>query len=379
MAQYSEILIVGGGVIGLAIARSLHKAGVRDIAILEAETLGCGASSAAAGMLAPQAEADRADTFFDMCRDSLALYPHFAEELASETDIDIQLDRTGTLYIAFDHEDLADLERRFEWQQDAGLNVEKLDRVALLGREKSLSEKVLMGLYFPDDWQVENRRLIKALIRSAELNEILIHENSRAEQLVIEKGRVTGVKSGNRRYLAKTIILTTGAWTSTIKFGDNATPVAVKPIRGQMISFWPARPIVSHVIYSRRGYLVPRADGRVLAGATVEDAGFEIAVTETGVESLRTAAAEIAPILGDEMITEMWSGLRPFAADGMPLIGRVPGFDNVSIATGHYRNGILLAPITAELIASQLANESGSRYLEEFCVARFERAHDAGN
>jgi glycine oxidase len=376
VAQHSEILIVGGGVIGLCIARSLCKAGFRDIALLEQGTLGCEASAAAAGMLAPQAEADSADVFFDFCRASLAMYPDLAAELFEETGVDIELDRTGTLYLGFDASDARHLDERRNWQLSAGLRVEELSTRELLALEKNISTRAACGLLFPDDWQVENRRLIAALRALLTVNNVSVFEHSRADELIFEDGKIAGVTSGSRRYLANTTILTTGAWTSLIKFHAGVS-FTVKPIRGQMLCFRPDRPMFSHVIYSPRGYLVPRADGRLLAGATVEDVGFDKSVTKTGAESLHAVAAEIAPFIGNVRAVESWAGLRPFVTDGVPVIGALPGHENLLVATGHYRNGILLAPLTAKMIASQIAGESDSRYLEAFGAARFGRSIDA--
>ncbi|HEV8591438.1 MAG TPA: FAD-dependent oxidoreductase, partial [Pyrinomonadaceae bacterium] len=176
MAQTSEILIIGGGIIGLSIARELRKSGVSDIAILERGTLGSEASSAAAGMLAPQAEADSADLFFEFCRESCQLYPQFAVELLDETGLDIELDRTGTLYLGFNDADGEELLGRYSWQRDAGLAVESLSAADISKLEPNVSSKVRMGLLFPNDWQVENRRLVVALRRSTELSDIAIHE-----------------------------------------------------------------------------------------------------------------------------------------------------------------------------------------------------------
>ncbi|HKX84400.1 MAG TPA: glycine oxidase ThiO [Pyrinomonadaceae bacterium] len=377
MAQHSEILIIGGGVIGLSIAHSLRKAGVRDIAILDRGTLGCEASAAAAGMLAPQAEADSADTFFEFCRDSLALYEQFAHELLDETGIDIELDRTGTLYLGFNTADAEELSNRFRWQREAGLDVEQLSIEDVIRLEPNVSGHVNSGLLFPNDWQVENRRLLSALSRFAKIHDVGVYENTRVDELIVENGRAAGVISGSRRFLAKTTIVTTGAWTSLVKFGDDGWPFDVRPMRGQMICFRPERPMFSHVVYSPRGYVVPRADGRVLVGATVEDVGFEKDVTEAGVESLRTAAFEIAPTLESKQLVEKWSGLRPFVADGLPVIGALERYEDLLVATGHYRNGILLAPITAELIKSKLITGAESAYFDAFGAKRFNRSTNA--
>ena len=374
--KFSDVLIIGGGVIGLAIARELHKKGLRKISILERGSVGKESSHAAAGMLAPQAETDRADDFFSFCSEGLKLYPKFAGELFDETGIDIELDRSGTLYLAFTDEDVSEIRRRFEWQKQASLNVKHLPALDVRQIEPFVSPDVREALFFPNDWQVENRKLLYALQKYVQLNEIEIRENTEIENLLIENGKVAGVETANARFFAEKVVLATGAWTSLIKIGDYSLPFRVKPIRGQMISFHTAKRLFSKVIYSPRGYLVPRFDGRVLAGATVEDAGFDKSVTESGTEFLREHALEIAPSLVNLEIREAWAGLRPFAVDSFPVMGFLDEIKNLFVATAHYRNGILLAPITARILADKIVENADSDYLRIFSPHRFQTASE---
>lgn len=372
--NFSEVLIIGGGVIGLAVARELRQRGLRKISIIERGFLGKESSFAAAGMLAPQAETDRADEFFRFCGDSLRLYPQFAAELLDETGVDIELDQSGTLYLAFTDEDVSEIRYRFDWQKRAGLAVEHLRAEDARQIEPFISPDVREALFFPNDWQVENRRLIFALRRSAELNGIRIRENAEIKNLLIENDKIIGAQTADERFFAKTVVLATGAWTSLIKAGDYALPFKVKPMRGQMISFHAAKRLFKRVIYSPRGYLVPRLDGRVLSGATVEDAGFDKSVTASGIEFLRERALEIAPSLVNLEIRDAWAGLRPFAPDGLPVLGVLPEFENLRVATAHYRNGILLTPLTARILADEIAENKNSDYLKIFSPRRFKIA-----
>lgn len=366
----SDVLIIGGGVIGLAIARELHKKGIKKITILERGAVGKEASHAAAGMLAPHAETDKLDDFFFFCQESNRLYPAFAEELFEETGVDIELDREGTLYLAFTETDAQEIRNRFEWQKGAGLRVEHLSAQETRQTEPFVSPDVLESLFFPNDWQVENRRLIQALQKFAELNEIEIRENTEVTRLLSEDRKITGAETGAEKFFAEKVILATGAWTSFLKAGNLALP-QVKPIRGQMIAFHTAKRLFQKVIYSPRGYLVPRFDGRVLAGATVEDAGFDKSVSDAGTEFLRENALEIAPSLVNLEVAEKWAGLRPFAADGLPILGSFPQVENLFLATAHYRNGILLAPLTAKVLAEKMVENTGSNYLTVFSPNRF--------
>lgn len=369
-----EILIIGGGVIGLSIARSLHKAGMRRITVVERGWIGREASHAAAGMLAPHAETEKADDFYYFCRDSARMYPKFAADLLDETGINIELDQNGTVYLAFTEQDARDLDKRYRNQHAAGLPVERLSRQEILELEPNISPAVREGLFYPDDWQVENRKLLDALRKYAELNGIDIREHTSISELIIENGCVTGARNDTSSFRAEVTVLATGAGTSFIKFGGKPCPIAVKPIRGQMICFVTANRLLRKVVYTPRGYLVPRADGRILVGATVEDVGFDKATTVAGIESLRQAAAEIAPVIADLEIAESWSGLRPFAADGLPVLGELTGYNGLIIATAHYRNGILLAPLTASILTDHLTGCVRSRYLDCFSPQRFQVA-----
>lgn len=366
-----EILIIGGGVIGLSIARELHKSGVSSITVLEKGRCGEESSWAAAGMLGPQAEADETGIFFDICSTSRDLYPQFAADLLAETGVDIELDEQGTLYLAFTDEDVTEVHKRFKWQRKAGLPVEHLSADEARRAEPFISTDVRGALRFPGDWQVENRKLLAALRRYAELNGIEIRENSAVEQLVVEDGRVTGARTATGMILASHTIFATGAWTSLIKLGDLDMPHNVEPVRGQIVAFQTAKRLFQHVIYSRRGYIVPRADGRILAGSTSENVGFEKGVTDSAADALRQMAAEIAPNLSSLAVTDQWSGLRPFARDGFPVIGQFDGIDDLTIATAHYRNGILLAPLTARIVADKVVNKIEISTLAAFSPNRF--------
>lgn len=365
-----DVLIIGGGLIGLSLARELNRRGAGRIAVADKGEPGRESSYAAAGMLAVQAETDRADGFFEFCRESRTLYRDFAGELNEETGIDVEFDDSGTLYLAFTGIDVLEIRHRYDWQSRAGLAVERLSASETRKLEPFVSPDVAESLFFPNDCQVENRRLLTALVRYAETNGIAIRTGFEAHELVFESGRVAGVRSGDQEIRAHVTVLATGAWTSLIK-ADGLKMPPVSPVRGQMIGFQTAKRLFSKVIYSPRGYLVPRADGRILAGATVEDAGFDASVTEGGVAALRERAFEIAPSLAGLAVADSWAGLRPYAPDGHPVIGTFPGVANLVVATAHYRNGILLAPLTARILADLIVDGKVAPYLDAFGPDRF--------
>ena len=376
----SEILIIGGGVIGLVVARELHKRGVGRITLVERGVCGEESSWAAGGMLGPQAEADEGGAFFDICSASRDLYPALAAELLDETGIDIELDRSGTLYLAFTDDDVIELHERFKWQRKSGLPVEHLSAEAARRMEPFISPDVRGALFFPNDWQVDNRKLLAALKRYAEINGIEIVENTWVERLTVDGGRVTGAETDSQKFTADQTVLATGAWTSLIKLGLADLPFKIEPVRGQMIVFQTTRRLFQHVVYSRRGYIVPRLDGRILAGSTSENSGFDKSVTESAADTLREMATEISPNLASLPMADHWSGLRPYAPDGLPVLGPVEGSRGVFVATAHYRNGILLAPWTAKVVADSLIDGRSLEYLGLFDPDRFRlRGVGSGN
>ena len=361
-----DTLIIGAGIIGLCIARELHKRGERNIVLLDRSDAGSESSWAAAGMLSPQAEARETDSFLRFCSEARDRYPAFAEELRSETGIDIELDRTGTICVACSDRESLELAERAGSQDREGLDVQRLSAAEIRELEPELSEKVRDGLLFPNDWQVENRKVIQALIEYAKRYGILIRERIEARKLIIENGEVTGVETEQGNIYCGRVIITAGAWTSQIE----PLPAVVRPMRGQMICFHPERRLLRHVVYGTGCYIVPRRDGRILVGATVEDVGFDKSVTEEAVKLLRDNGLEMVPALGNVKMMERWCGFRPFASDGLPVLGCVSGIENLALATGHFRNGILLAPLTGSVIADHLYGTE-SPYLSLYGPARF--------
>lgn len=371
----SEVLIIGGGIIGLSLARSLRKKGAGKITILERGKIGQEASFAAAGMLIPQTESDIDDDFFRFRMEANKIYPQFSDELFEETGIDIELDKTGTLFLAFTESDSEKIHRRFAWQSSESFEVELLTAENLRKSEPFISPDVREGLLFPNDGQVENRKLILALQKFAELNEIEIREDSKVANLLFENGKTVGAETESEKFLAETVVLANGAWANSVALnGGNLALPKISPIRGQMLSFQTVKKFFNHVICSSEGYIVPRKNGRILVGATVEDAGFDKSLTDQGIEFLLERAAEISPSLINLEIADKWTGLRPFASDSLPILGNLPQSENLLIANAHYRNGILLAPLTAEILADKILARTDSHYLKIFSPQRFQTA-----
>lgn len=365
-SKTADVIIVGGGVIGLSIARELARRGVREVTLVERGELGAEASWAAGGMLGPQVEADQPDDFFRLACSSRDLYPEFADALLAETGVDVELDKTGTLYLGFTSSDELQMRRRFDWQVKAGLQIEWLTGDEARRMEPNISPHVVCALRFPNEYQVENRRLVQALAVSNQKLGVSLVTNCAVSSVHSEKGKVTGVETSSGFLGAPVVIVAAGAWTSQIM----PAHVQIVPDRGQMLCF-NAPQIARHVIYSARGYLVPRHDGRVLAGSTSEQVGFDKRVTDDGAQSIKSMAFEIAPGLADLALIDSWAGFRPHAEDNFPVLGPDEEVAGLFYATGHYRNGILLAPITAKLVADLIVENRASAILYNFSPQRF--------
>lgn len=340
--------------------------------VIERSSPGAEASRAAAGMLAPQAEADCADSFFALACRGRDLYPEFAAALLEETGIDIELDQTGTLYVAFAEHDVLEIEERYRWQARADLAVEKLTGAEARRLEPCLSDVVRAALRFPKDVQVENRRLVSALCEANERSGVRLLSGVTVNSISHKQNQITGLETSQGFLSAPRVVVAAGSWTSFLNDRDSRLPsISIEPVRGQMVSFEMNPRLTRHVIYSPRGYIVPRIDGRLLAGSTSEHAGFDKRVTGGGLHSILTNALEIAPAVAQMQLLDSWAGLRPRAPDNLPVLGPYAEIEGLFYATGHYRNGILLAPITGELLAEAIVSGTVSPLMKPFGPDRF--------
>lgn len=381
LGERADVAVVGGGVAGLAAARELARRGL-SVAVLEDGRTGS-ASRAAAGMLAPQAEADGRDELFELLCASRELYTAFAAAVSEESGIPIEIDKTGTLYLALSAGDEEEAERRFAWQSRAGLEVERLTAARARSLEPNISSAVRMALRFPRDWQVESRRLVIALDAAAEHSGVRIIRAVEARGVLVRAGRAAGVVTTEGEIEAGAVVFAAGAWNSWLhKFSEGVNPYLnddpqVEPVRGQILCYRQPEgqpPLVRHVVYSPRGYVVPRREGRLLAGSTTEPGLYDCRVTEEGARSIAARVAEIAPAVATLEVEDSWAGLRPRAADGLPVLGESADVKGLFYATGFYRNGILLAPAAGEIVADLVtggATRLSPGVLETFSPARF--------
>lgn len=366
----SGVVIVGGGVIGCAIAYYLARAGLRPT-VLERDRIGSGASGAAAGMLAPLSEAHGPGTFFDLLMASLHLFPELLGELRELAPaVDIEHNHIGVLRVALDEDELAQLRQRFEWLEASGGRSQWLSAAEALEAEPGLSKRLAAAILSPAEQQLDPLRLTQALATAARGLGAEIREGVSATGLVRDGDHVTGIRTSGGIEPAEHAVLAAGAWcghAATI-FGAS---LPMRPVRGQLMSLSGLQPPLRHIIWGSKGYLSPRPGGGVWAGTTVEEAGFRPRTTVAGLRRIRSAANRLVPGLRDARVDASWAGLRPAAADGLPVLGPLPGWGNVTIAAGHFRNGILLAPITGRIIAQLIAEGRTEADLTPYRPDRF--------
>lgn len=366
-----DVIVVGGGVIGCSIAWRLAQSGMK-VTVIERGRVGCEASRAAAGMLSPQGGAESAGSFFDLCLDSRTMYRTFGEQLTEASGIDIEYKDEGTLFVVAEGEDQEETTKWASWQLEAGLSLEHLSADEIRKIEPSVTQSATRAIFLPQEHQVENRRLMDALEVAMRTAPVELIEGSEVTAIQACRGKVTGVVCGDERLSAGSVIVAAGTWSGSLlePLGLN---VRIIPALGQMVAVKGEARCIDRVVHSSKVYLVPRRDGRILIGATVEHTGFQRGVTVRGINYLLSAATQIVPSLEGFELIEAWSGLRPDTVDHLPVMGP-SGIDNLVLATGHFRNGILLAPITAQLTAELLATGRVPDVMKPFGVERFLQA-----
>jgi glycine oxidase len=363
--QRVDVAIVGGGIIGMAIAWRARERGM-SVTMIERDSPGRATSRVAAGMLAPVVEAEFGHAgrrVLELGLRSAQLWPTFASELEARTGVKIGLMRSGTLLVARDEDDARELERQLAFRQSLGLTVVRLRPSEAREREPALAPAVRLALEAPDDHSVDPRLVLAALARACESAGVQVRAGAPVASVELggadKRRRVTGVTlADGGRVSAGHVVLAAGPWSGQIDGVPPAARVPVRPVKGQILRLRdPAGPGLLHrVVRFRHGYLVPRADGRYVLGATVEERGFELTATAGGAYQLLRDAYELVPGITELEIEELSVGLRPGTPDNAPVIGPA-AVDGLIWATGHYRNGILLAPLTAELVLGVIAGE----------------------
>jgi glycine oxidase len=360
---------VGGGIVGCAIAYELSRRDVKSI-VLDGRRLGMAATNAAAGVLSPLAEFERPGELVRLGLRSLRMYPTWVERLREDVpDIDVEYQAKGVLRVAFNDEELADYRAGLRFRDELGVELIELDQQLVREVEPRLSERIIGGILSPDEAQVSNQLFTLALSRAAKKRGARLVEGAPVLRFGRRGARVAGVRTPQGDFACDRLILCAGPWTRALakKLGAD---IPTFPVRGQMLALGGMVTPIGRPVWGKRGYVTPRANGLIFAGSTVERAGFRIRTTKRGLALVRRGAFELVPQLRQAKEHFTWAGLRPGSPDGLPILGALPGWDNVTIATGHFRNGILLAPVTGELIADALIDDETDA-LAPFDPARF--------
>jgi glycine oxidase len=370
--EYSELkaIVMGGGIIGCSVAWRLAAEGIVTT-VLERGRVGQEASWAAAGMIAPQAEAEGPGPFFDFCMKARDTFDGIVDRLVREGGVDPEYDRAGILYVALDTDERVQLERRARWQRSVGAPLEELSGAEARRVEPMLSPEAVYAIHMPTNRRTDNRKLTQAYAAAARKAGAEFVEGARVEALATRGERAVGVLMDDGSTLeADVVVNAAGAWAGEIR-GLEADRVKLHPVRGQIVCFEVAPETIGPALFSLRGYVVPRRDGRLLAGSTMEEAGYDKSVTLAGLDKIARGAAAIVPTLGAATFREAWAGLRPATRDLLPVLGFSPSVSNVLWAAGHFRSGILLSAITGEIIADLVKGRRPAVEFSAFSAARF--------
>ncbi len=360
MERGYDLVVVGGGIVGLSCAWRAAQAG-GSVLCVERDELGAGASGVAAGMLAPVTEADFGEEeLLRLNLESRELWPGFAAELEELTGMPTGYADTGAMVVAVDRDDAEELRRLHEFQRGLGLESEWLGPRAARAQEPGLSPRIAGAIAAPQDGQVDPHAVITALGRALSEAGGELATSTAVEGLTAADGRVTGVKLASGAVEARAVLIAAGAWSGEGELGAEAGAPVMRPVKGQLIELRVrrgGRRPATRIVRTPRCYVVTRADGRVVVGATTEEQGFDTAVTADGVYRLLEAAHEILPDVGELELVRARAGLRPVTADNRPVIG-AGEVEGLLWATGHGRNGVLLAPLTAARIVAVLRERS---------------------
>ncbi len=365
---HQDIILVGGGVVGLSIAWELAKRDL-SVTVLEQSDLGRAASWAGAGILPPPPGPGAEHPLDELARRSSVLHREWAEQLRELTGIDTGYQNCGGLYLAHRPGEIASLSANVAHWRDEGLEIEEWSADQLLQREPKLRDAVDQGMarrayWVGEESQLRNPRHLRALARACELRGVHLCPHTPVHSIQ-RHGPDWAVITPDGSRVAHRICIASGAWTALITESVDVFP-AIVPIRGQMRLYQTDQPLLTSVLNEGPRYLVPRHDGLLLAGSTEEDAGFDPSTTPAGLESLQTFAQSWLPQLTPQRCIRSWAGLRPGSIDGFPYLGPVPDHPGLFIAAGHFRSGLFLSPATAQLIAELMTDQT-----PEFNIAPF--------
>lgn len=338
----SNCLVIGGGVSGMLTALHLQAEGL-TVTLIEKNALGQESSWAGGGILSPLYPWRYADCVKQLASWSQAHYPAFFDDLYQRTNIDPEYIRNGFLIL-----DTAEIEQAAVWAEQYTVSMEQLDSQALSRIEPELGQYDA-GLWFPDIGQVRNPRLMKSLQKALDLEAIEVKQHHVVTALCSKNNKICGVETDKGYFDADMVIVTAGAWSGEL-LASLGIKTPIHPIRGQMILFKAQPGLVSRIVLANNHYVIPRRDGHVLVGSTVEDIGFKKLTTLTALEDLKYLAFSVIPRLADYTVIHQWAGLRPGSPGGIPYIGQHPDIEGLFLNTGHFRNGIVLGLASARLL-----------------------------
>ena len=371
MTLETDVLVVGAGIIGCSVARALASRGLR-VVVVDARGTSLGATQASAGMLAPYIEAHEGGVLFDLTIRSLDLYDAWIAAVQRESGVDVEYMRSGSLEIALDEEGLARLQALGARSGSKG-GLRWLDRDGARTLEPALAPRALGALSAPSHGYVAAQPLTLALERAAAAYGATFHPGTTVVGIEPSASSVEVVSQDGQRMRAARVVVAAGSWTQTLEGDADAAAADVRPVRGQLLRLrWRGRPL-TQVIWGPSCYLVPWRDGTVLVGATMEDVGFEERTTVGGIAGLFEAVTALLPEAADATFLEARAGLRPATSDGLPVIGFSERSDRIVYASGHYRNGILLAPLTGELVSGLVLGGPSDPALGALTPARLRR------
>ena len=350
-----DYLIVGGGIIGCSLARELARTGAQ-VVLLERNAVGSEASSAAAGLLSPTFfEPPPHGSLIELCRQSAAIFEDWVKELRADGMDDVGYRRTGLLSIALDGEEVEHLRNTLPEDNYPGRRALWLTAQELRRQEPALAGHVQGAAYYPDDAHVDPARLVRQVARAAQHAGARIHEDEPVRRLERREDRIVTVHTLQASYQPGTVILTTGAWTGL--FGEQVgLPLPTRAVKGQLLLADCRVSPVRTPLHAGNALLVPWPDGRLLLGVTIDEAGFDTQVRLEGLRQILQRTTELVPAVADLPLHRAWAGLRPATPDELPYVGLVPSLKNLWVSAGHFRKGILLAPICARLLAQSLGD-----------------------
>lgn len=368
MKQATDVVIIGGGVIGCSIAYHLRRRGA-EVTVVDQGAIGSGASCAATGLLAPIRPFLKSDAPYMILQlAGLRLFSSFAAELEDASGIAIEYERTGTLRAV----DLSQKDRLIAWVKDwqrVGFNMEFLIDDELRRREPLLSSDIVAGIYNADEPQLNAVQLVAAYARAAANMGATFCTQTEVLGVSSQGNKITGLSTSQGDIPCGHLIIAAGAWSAFC--GDwLGVKIPVRPLRGQSLALLPSFPL-HHILFADHIYLAPKKDGTIIVGATQEEAGFQAVTTSEGIQSLMTAVEKVTPLLATSTIQRTWAGLRPRSSDTRPVLGGVPGWSNAFVASGGGGFGMLLSAITGQTMAELVTTGQTSPLIQPFSLERF--------